>query len=293
MSWGNQPPGPGPQYPYGQQPGYPMQPQQYGHPGYPYQAPPPPNPPPSGSSTRSILIVLGILVGVAFLRVAVLPSGRNRDQHRDEVQATAPYPAPLQQVPPSVTPAPRMEPRWGTAPSPSANPSVLAPSMVPILAPTPAPTQDPTAAGFHEANETWTLGPCRYVVTSATWTDRIGSRYSRQTADPGTVFIVVDFTETNLSNETITGSAGSLRLRDAQGRTFRTSSRAMTALAMSGRHHDLILSELQPSVPHRSQAAFEVPADVTRIGPVDFLFEERGILGSGTATVRVSWASSR
>jgi hypothetical protein len=144
-------------------------------------------------------------------------------------------------------------------------------------------------AALHGLNETWSLGDFSYRVTNIQSRRRLGNDFVSETAAPGASFVIVEYVETNNGQESVTGMADTCTLRDVRGRTFRPSSRAQTALLMSGRSHDLALSELQPSVPHQSATAFEVPNDAID-GPFAVVFTERGLLGTGQAYVRAMFA---
>jgi hypothetical protein len=144
-----------------------------------------------------------------------------------------------------------------------------------------------TAPGptMHALGESWSLGRFRYEVTAVESRTRLGNELTNEVPTPGSVFVVVNYVETNTGSESYTGITENATLRDTHGRIFRASSRAHTAIAMSGGTRDLIVTELHPNVPHASVIAFEVPIDVPT-APVDLVFEERGIFGSGRATVR-------
>lgn len=166
--------------------------------------------------------------------------------------------------------------------------AVVAPQPVvpsPPTAPTPdvPPARPPLPDGYHAMGETWRLGCCEYTANTAMAQNRVGSSFAVERADPGVIFVVLRFTETNLSDETVHAMGGNVQLIDHRGRHFDESSRVMTAIEMSERTQ--MLPELQPNVPHRGIAGFEVPSDIVD-GPLDFRFTERGMLGTDTATVR-------
>ena len=88
---------------------------------------------------------------------------------------------------------------------------------------------------------------------------------------------MVDYTIENQGNATSTALADDLRLRDAQGREFRPSSRANTALMMSG-EKDFLLSEVQPALKNAMKMEFELPADAAR-GDLRLVLSDRAVVG--------------
>ncbi len=147
---------------------------------------------------------------------------------------------------------------------------------------TPPDAPAPPSVDYDFAlGEPFQLGSFRYVVHSAEIQDSIGRSFGRERAAAGAAFLVVRYTETNEGTETEVVTEGPMVVKDAQGRTFRPSSRAMTALAMSGRA-DIAITELHPGVARESFVAFEVPAGGSRR---ILTVNERGLLGRRTARV--------
>lgn len=107
------------------------------------------------------------------------------------------------------------------------------------------------------------IGELVYVVESVRVADRVGQGFAVEKAPAGVAFVVVNYTIENQGNATSTVLADDLCLLDAQGREFRPSSRANTALMMSG-GKDFLLSEVQPGLKKAMKTAFEMPADAAR-----------------------------
>ncbi len=173
----------------------------------------------------------------------------------------------------------------GDANQAEGTPSAVTPTgVVPAPVPAPSPPPQPAASDFDFAlGETFDLGSFRYVIDSASRMDTIGRGFARQRAPEGATFLVIRYTETNMGTETETVAEGPMVVTDDQGRTFRPSSRAMTALAMSDQA-DLGITELHPGVARESVVAFEIPrTSVTKVVTVN----ERGLLGSRTVRVRI------
>ncbi len=125
-------------------------------------------------------------------------------------------------------------------------------------------------------NEPFAVGDFSYVVRSVSRFNKIGRGPLARTASEGAKFVIVDFDETNNGNETATVTTSAMQIV-ADGKTFRASSNAMTALAMSGRN-ELLLAELQPGLAHRGKVAFEMPIHAAD-GFMVLVVPERGVLG--------------
>ncbi len=113
----------------------------------------------------------------------------------------------------------------------------------------------------YKLNDVFTHGDFRYKITEVSKTNKIGNKYSVVKASEGGVFIIVNFTEENLSKETKTVYSERFLLIDNKEREFRSSSKGTTALAMSSANKDFLLSEVQPGIKHKSVIVFEVPED--------------------------------
>jgi hypothetical protein len=86
----------------------------------------------------------------------------------------------------------------------------------------------------------------------------VGSEYMGAQASQNAVFVVVDYSIENVGRETDTVMSDDFVLESEDGRRYQPSSKATTALAMSG-SSDYILSQLQPGIATRAKTAFEVP----------------------------------
>ncbi len=113
----------------------------------------------------------------------------------------------------------------------------------------------------YKINETFNHGDFRYTITGVTDTNVIGSEYNSEHASEGAKFLIVNFTEENLSNETKTVYSERFSLLDNKGREFRVSSKGSTALMFSSKDKDFLLSEIQPGIKHKSAVVFEVPEE--------------------------------
>lgn len=131
--------------------------------------------------------------------------------------------------------------------------------------------------------ERLTLGKFAYVVTEAEASLSVGRRPTKERAGDGAIFIIVHYTVENLGNTTARVLADGLQLVDAGGRQFSPSSRANTALAMSKKGKDLILSEVQPGLKRILTTVFEVPVAVAD-QPLRLAIAEKG-LGLNQAVV--------
>lgn len=137
-------------------------------------------------------------------------------------------------------------------------------------------------------NEPFRLGKFTYTVTGAEVLDTIGRGYGRKKASDGASFIVVHYTIVNEGNKTETVMSDDFQIVDAKGRQFRPSSEANTALMMSGKDKDFILSELQPGIPKSMATAFEVPNTVLE-APFQLVIPEKGFLGTDKVIIGLQY----
>jgi len=139
---------------------------------------------------------------------------------------------------------------------------------LPIQAPTPQPPPAPPPPQLHGLNERVQLGNFAYVVSAINGLTELATAFKVEKPEDGAMFIVVSYTIENLGNQTETVLADDFRLVDTQGRQFRPSSHANTALALQLKdtRKDLIVSELQPGIKHVMGTVFEVPLSVTKTG---------------------------
>jgi hypothetical protein len=145
--------------------------------------------------------------------------------------------------------------------------------------------------GVHAIGETFPLGNYTYRIDGVEKLNEIGNyafgRFMGKRASAGATLLVVAYTIENTSTETQTVLADDFQVRDSQGRTYRASSDANTALMIeqSG-DKDFLFSELQPGIPRRMQQAFEVPV-ASLSSPIEIIVPEKGMWSSGTAVIEV------
>jgi len=145
--------------------------------------------------------------------------------------------------------------------------------------------------GIHTIGETFPLGNYTYQIDGVTKRAEIGNyafgRFMGKRASAGATLLVVTYTIENTSTETQTVLADDFQIRDSQGRTYRASSDANTALMMeqSG-DKDFLFSELQPGIPRRMQQAFEV-TEASLSSPIQIIVPEKGMWSSGRAVIEV------
>ena len=144
-------------------------------------------------------------------------------------------------------------------------------------------TSGTNAVASHRVDESFRLGDFSYSVGQPVVRQRIGNQMFGESANPGAVFVTIPYAERNEGNESHVGAGSPLELRDAQGRTFRPSSRVETAMMMAGGHAQP-LPELQPGVQVQGVAGFEVPEAVAH-GALTIVVKERGVFSSGEAVV--------
>lgn len=144
----------------------------------------------------------------------------------------------------------------------------------------------------YELNKEFQLGDYKYTIVRLEKQTQIGEEmfgsFVGESASPGVAFVIVTYTIENCTNESQVVQADDFQLKDAQGRTFDTSSKVSTALLMHAEDKDFLLSELQPGIPRQMQQGFELPnqaleSDITLIVPKKGLFS----LGEARLTVRV------
>ena len=107
------------------------------------------------------------------------------------------------------------------------------------------------------------VGETAYVVHQVFPSTAVGRRGKRRAAE-GAKFVTVLFTMENAGRKTATALAGNLSLLDSQDREFLPSSDA-TGVVAAEKGIDLMLSQLQPGVPRKQVAVFELPASETEL----------------------------
>ncbi len=142
----------------------------------------------------------------------------------------------------------------------------------------------------YRIGKTFRLGNFAYTVEKIDAMKMIGNnQFTRTKASEGATFLVVEYTIKNLGKETEVVLADDFRIIDGQGRTFRPSSEANTALMMSGKSKDFLLSEIQPGLKREMHTAFEVPMDAAQSG-LKLVIPEKGLLGSDKAEIGFSFS---
>lgn len=131
--------------------------------------------------------------------------------------------------------------------------------------------------------EAFKLGDFTYTVKDVTSFTSVGTGLAEKHASEGARFVVVEFTIQNDTKSTATVMTDDFRIVDAQGREFRPSSEANTALVMSG-GKDLGLTELQPGLKKKISTAFEMP-DAAAKGAFTLVIPEKGLLGTGSVRI--------
>jgi hypothetical protein len=140
------------------------------------------------------------------------------------------------------------------------------------------------AAETKAMGEWFTLGGFRYRIMDVDGNTFIGNQVVNERADNGAVFVIVSYDIENLGNKTETVMTDGTTLLDSEGREFRPSSRANTALLMTSEHkRDFILSELQPGIVRKMRTAFELPQSSAQ--GLTLLVHEKGFFGTGKIRV--------
>ena len=144
----------------------------------------------------------------------------------------------------------------------------------------------PKTVAMYDIGQSVRLGDFSYTVDKVYAQKTIGdtSEFGMgETASKGAIFVIVDFTIENMSNESATVMTDDFILVDARGRKFSTSSDATTALAFAT-DQDWILTELQPGLPAEQKTAFMIPENANAPG-LHLIIPEKGFFGSGEAKV--------
>lgn len=131
--------------------------------------------------------------------------------------------------------------------------------------------------------EEFKLGDFTYAVKDVEVVDSVGSGFGKKKASEGAQFVLVHFAMRNDASATETVLTDDFRIVDAQGREYRPSSEANTALVMSG-GKDLGLTELQPGLKKSMTTAFEMPEAAAK-GVFTLVIPEKGLLGMGSVRI--------
>ena len=131
----------------------------------------------------------------------------------------------------------------------------IAPALASLKAQDEAPVDLGPGVG-----DTFRLGKYTMSIDRAYRRRTLGGRFISETAPAGSTFVVVDFTMRNEGDSSMTILADRFVLVDALGREYKPDSSVATALVMSGRKDDLVVSELHPGVSHSDTVGFLIPA---------------------------------
>ncbi|MFB6350827.1 MAG: DUF4352 domain-containing protein [Bradymonadaceae bacterium] len=138
-----------------------------------------------------------------------------------------------------------------------------------------------------EVGESFRLGDFSYAVNKVEVTDEVGNQVVSESAGSGAKFLIVWFTIRNEGKETATVLTDDFKIKTKDGTTFRSSSKANTALSAAYEDKDLMLSELQPGLEKTTATAFQVPEDVVQKS-FYVSVPEKGILSAGKVRVKVT-----
>lgn len=138
-------------------------------------------------------------------------------------------------------------------------------------------------ASHRRLGESFRVGDFTYLIERVERREVIGNALHSEQAGAGAVFLVVHYRVRNEGDSTARVLSDQFRLVDAGGRTFEVSSRASTALMMSGQQQDFLLSELQPGIFKAQVSAFEVPVEA--LAGLRLEIPEGGLFGGVVAVV--------
>ncbi len=101
------------------------------------------------------------------------------------------------------------------------------------------------------------IGHFVYTINGFKYAKTVGNDFVGETADG--IFLLVDISVTNISNETRTLDGSLFSVTDKDGIKFEHSNSGLTALEMSGKK-TLFLKECHPKIKTRGTLIFEVPS---------------------------------
>lgn len=136
---------------------------------------------------------------------------------------------------------PNYDPNWAKQETVSTEASLPSPDYIPV-------------------NQEFKLGEVTFRIGEPQFTEFIGNIYSVTPAPTGSIFVVVPVFIRNDGKKTITILADNFQLKTESDETYRTDSRAVTALSMTYLQKDWLLSELHPGVANDTMTAFVIPA---------------------------------
>ena len=97
----------------------------------------------------------------------------------------------------------------------------------------------------------------QYRVVSATTASSVGGEFTKETAPPGTTYVIVDLELVNKKNDTRTVNTEAMKFISRRSKQFSRDTDARVAAA--GQGSTLLLEEIQPDVPKRGKVIFAVP----------------------------------
>lgn len=121
---------------------------------------------------------------------------------------------------------------------------------------TPAETESSKEESTYKVGDRVVVGDIAYTVTNVRTTDSVGNEYVNAKADG--VFVIVDMTIENLGKESNTISSSYAKIVDSQGRTFESDTDAWAYL-----ENNILLKQIQPGLPVKGQAIYDVPKGIT------------------------------
>lgn len=134
----------------------------------------------------------------------------------------------------------------------------------------------------YSVGERFILGNFAYKINATEFTPSIGKTFGREVSEGG-IFYLIEFEIENVGQKTDVVLSSDFKIKDEQGRTFTPSSRATTALSMSGLS-DMMLSQLQPGIKKTSVTAFELPFNALE-DDLYLVVPKKGLFSSGTVMV--------
>lgn len=105
---------------------------------------------------------------------------------------------------------------------------------------------------YYSQGEKVKVGDIEYTLNSAEVTDVVGNSFMYEEADG--IFIIVDLTIENTGSQSKDISSNYVKVIDSKGRVFESDSAAWIYL-----DNNLLFKQLQPGLPTRGEAIFDVP----------------------------------
>ena len=122
-------------------------------------------------------------------------------------------------------------------------------------------------------------------VTGITVQQRVGNDIFNTESGPSSTYVVVRYSETNTSNETLSVIGSPFKLIDARS-VVSTKHSGPPPRSKAPRSLDF-MPQLQPGIEKVGVAVFELP-DAAATGAVQLEFHERGVFNSGVEIIRVT-----